>query len=165
MEGHFDENGGVRMVDVGDKTVTRREAHASGRLVVSERQTEALVRNALAKGDWRTTAQIAGIQGAKNCASLVPLCHPLPLESVDIDVTLHAASRTVKVAAYVAATGKTGVEMEALCAASAALLSVYDMIKGIDKAATIESLQLEQKSGGRSGTWQRDQSSTATQKN
>lgn len=165
MEGHFDKDGGVRMVDVGDKAITRREAHATGRLVVSERQADVLAKNALAKGDWRTAAQIAGIQGAKNCALLVPLCHPLPLETVDVELTLHPPSRTVSAAARVAATAKTGVEMEALCAVSAALLSVYDMIKGIDKAATIESIRLEHKSGGRSGQWQRDPSSTTTPKN
>lgn len=165
MEGHFGKDGGVRMVDVGDKAITRREAHAKGRLVVSERQAQVLEKNALAKGDWRTAAQIAGIQGAKNCALLVALCHPLPLESVDLELSLDMTSRTITATSRVAATAKTGVEMEALCAVSAALLSVYDMVKGIDKAATIEFIRLETKSGGQSGPWQRDSpSSTATHK-
>lgn len=165
MEGHFDADGGIRMVDVGDKAVTRREARAAGDLRISQRQSDALSENALAKGDWRTAAQIAGIQGAKSCTLLIPLCHPLQLDSVHVDVVLHPATRTVSVAARVAATAKTGVEMEALCAVSAALLAVYDMIKGIDKAAVIESIRLEEKSGGRSGKWQRDLPESEAPKN
>jgi len=165
MKGHFDDHGGIRMVDVKDKPVTLREAYAKGHLAISERQVEVLSENALAKGDWRTTAQIAGIQGAKRCAALVPLCHSVLLESVDVDVVLDSRSRSVAVTARVAATAKTGVEMEALCAVSAALLTVYDMIKGIDKAAVIESIRLEKKSGGRSGLWQRDLPETTSPKN
>jgi cyclic pyranopterin phosphate synthase len=164
MAGHFTPGGGVRMVNVGDKDVTSRRARATGRLRITAPQYTLLQRNQLAKGDWRTVAQVAGIQGAKKCAELVPLCHPLPLDAVHLDVKLARKTRTVEVVATVLATARTGVEMEALSAVSAALLAIYDMIKGVDKGATIAAIQLEEKSGGRSGHWQRGRSSATTPK-
>lgn len=158
MEGHFAPRGGVRMVDVGAKEVTHRSARATGELVISSRQCTLLEKNQLQKGDWRTAAQMAGIQGAKKCAELVPLCHPLPLDAVEIEVTLARRDKTVRVAATVSATARTGVEMEALTAVSAALLSIYDMIKSVDKGAVIHAIRLEEKSGGRSGNWRRQTS-------
>jgi cyclic pyranopterin phosphate synthase len=153
--GHFDALGGVRMVDVGDKDTTRRTAAAQGTLSITGKQADVLARGAVAKGDWKTTAQLAGIQGAKKCWELIPLCHPLPIEQIEVDVSLDEAERKVHVTARVSATAKTGVEMEAMCAVSAALLAVYDMIKGIDKAARIEGIELLTKSGGKSGDWKR----------
>jgi cyclic pyranopterin phosphate synthase len=155
MPGHFDPDGSVHMVDVSAKSVTLRRAEAEGRLRVTPVQLAELANEALAKGDWRAAARIAGIQGAKQCAALIPLCHPLALDQVTVDVELAAAEESVCVRCRVAATGRTGVEMEALVGVTTALLTVYDMIKGIDKSAVIESIQLAHKSGGRSGEWRR----------
>ena len=158
MPGHLDERGGVRMIDVSDKSATLRTASASGTLKLMPSQLDALATGDIKKGDWRTTAQIAGIQGAKHCALLVPLCHPVPLEHVDVTVELVPGRPVVGVRCTATCTGKTGVEMEALSGTCAALLCVYDMIKGIDKGAQIGSIVLEEKTGGRSGDWRRSDS-------
>ncbi|MEX0612658.1 MAG: cyclic pyranopterin monophosphate synthase MoaC [Pirellulales bacterium] len=152
---HFDETGASRMVDVGDKPVTRRVARASG-LVRMAAKTLALVRDKkAAKGDVLEVARLAGIMAAKRTSDLIPLCHPLPLESVAIDFTF-ADDQTLRIEATVQVEAKTGVEMEALTAVSVAALTVYDMCKGVDRGISIEHIQLEEKSGGRSGNWQRD---------
>jgi cyclic pyranopterin phosphate synthase len=152
---HFDESGASRMVDVGDKQVTRRVARASG-LVRMAAETLALIRDKrAAKGDVLEVARLAGIMATKRTADLIPLCHPLQLESVSLDFTL-VDERTLRIEATVQVEAKTGIEMEALTAVSVAALTVYDMCKAVDRGITIEQIQLEEKSGGRSGRWRRD---------
>jgi cyclic pyranopterin phosphate synthase len=151
---HFDESGASRMVDVGEKQVTRRTARASGRVTMSS-QTLTLVRDKkAAKGDVLEVARLAGIMAAKRTAELIPLCHPLPLESVAIDFTI-VDDRTLSIEATACVESKTGVEMEALTAVSVAALTVYDMTKSVDRGITIGPIQLDEKSGGRSGHWSR----------
>ena len=148
---HLDGAGAARMVDVGDKATTRREATAVGRIAMSAAAL-ALVRDAAAKkGDVLAVARVAGIMAAKRTAELIPLCHPLPLTRVTIDLELEADG--VSVAATCATAGRTGVEMEALTAASIALLTVYDMVKAVDRHMTIEAVRVVAKSGGKSGDW------------
>jgi cyclic pyranopterin phosphate synthase len=152
---HFDPSGASRMVDVGDKAVTRRTARASGQVRMAA-ETLALVRDKrAAKGDVLEVARLAGIMAAKRTADLIPLCHPLPLESVTIDFTF-VDEQTLRIEATVQVESKTGVEMEALTAVSVAALTVYDMCKRVDRGMSIQRIQLEEKSGGRSGHWQRD---------
>lgn len=148
---HVDAAGNARMVEVGDKDVTRRSATAEGWVRMAP-ATLALLREGRAKkGDVLGVAQIAGIQAAKRCGELIPLCHPLPLDGVE--VTLDAADDGVRIVATVRCTGRTGVEMEALTAVSVAALTVYDMLKAAEKGMTIEGVRLLEKTGGRSGTW------------
>jgi cyclic pyranopterin phosphate synthase len=150
---HFDESGS-RMVDVGAKQVTRRMARASAR-VTMEAETLRLVRDKKAtKGDVLEVARLAGIMAAKRTAELIPLCHPLSLESVTVDFTF-VDERTLAIEATACVESKTGVEMEALTAVSVAALTVYDMTKSVDRGITIGPIQLEAKSGGRSGHWNR----------
>lgn len=150
---HLTTAGTARMVDVSDKDVTRREATASGLVRLSAAAVEALRDNTVPKGDALAVGRIAGIQGAKKTPDLIPLCHPLPLTGVDID--LEVVDVGVRIAATVRTAGRTGVEMEALTAVSVAALSVIDMIKAIDRGAVITDVQVESKSGGRRGDWQR----------
>lgn len=151
---HFDETGASRMVDVGAKAVSRRMARASAR-VRMEAETLALVRDKrVAKGDVLEIARLAGIMAAKKTSELIPLCHPLPLESVTIDFDF-PDSQTLGILATVCVEAKTGVEMEALTTVSVAALTVYDMCKSVDRGMTIGPIQLEEKSGGRSGHWKR----------
>lgn len=151
---HFTAEGGAHMVDVGAKADTRRVAVASG-LVRMRPETAAVIRDGRAgKGDVLGVAQLAGIMATKRTAEIIPLCHPLPITHVD--VTLEVGDDTVTIRAQVETFGKTGVEMEALTAVSAAALTVYDMTKAIDRGMTIESIRLESKSGGRSGMWERN---------
>jgi cyclic pyranopterin phosphate synthase len=148
---HLDETGAARMVDVGDKAATKRQAVATGRIAMSA-EALALVRDASAnKGDVLAVARVAGIMAAKRTAELIPLCHPLPLSKVTID--LDTTDTGVTVTATCATTGQTGVEMEALTAATVALLTVYDMVKAVDKAMTIDGVRLLTKTGGKSGDW------------
>ena len=148
---HLDGTGAARMVDVGDKAATKRQAVATGRIAMSA-EALALVRDASAnKGDVLAVARVAGIMAAKRTAELIPLCHPLPLSKVTID--LDATDTGVTVTATCATTGQTGVEMEALTAATVALLTVYDMVKAVDKAMTIDGVRLLTKTGGKSGDW------------
>ena len=150
---HFNERGEARMVDVSDKEVTLRKA-ARG-LVRMQPATLALIQDRhIAKGDVFEVARLAGIMAAKRTSELIPLCHPLPLESVEVTLTPHD-SATVLIEAEVHVEAKTGVEMEALTAVSVAALTVYDMCKAHDRGMTIEAIGLEAKSGGRSGTYQR----------
>jgi cyclic pyranopterin phosphate synthase len=141
------------MVDVGDKSDSHRRAKASGVLVVSEAQMQALSAGQVSKGDWQSVARVGGIMAAKRCGEWIPLCHPIAVDAVDVDIALDQATRRVRITCSVSANAKTGVEMEALCGVSAALLCVYDMIKGLDKGAHIARVALDEKSGGRSGDW------------
>ncbi len=150
---HIDERGAARMVDVSAKDVTVRTARASGRVLVSAEVIELLRGEGVPKGDVLATARIAGIQGAKRTPDLVPLCHPIAVHGVDVDVSV--GDEAVEIAATVRTADRTGVEMEALTAVSVAALTVVDMVKAIDKAATITSIQVDEKTGGRSGTWRR----------
>jgi cyclic pyranopterin phosphate synthase len=150
---HVDESGAARMVDVSGKDVTARTASASGRVLVSAAVVELLRGAGMPKGDTLAVARIAGIMGAKQTPSLVPLCHPLALSSVTVDLTV--ADDAVEILATVATTDRTGVEMEALTAVSVAALTVIDMVKAVDKGAVITDVRVETKSGGRSGNWAR----------
>jgi cyclic pyranopterin phosphate synthase len=146
---HLDETGAARMVDVSAKPATLREAQARGRVVMAP-ATAALIREgAAAKGDVLATARLAGIMAAKRTADLIPLCHPLALSAVTVDLTV--GEDAVEIEARVRTTGPTGVEMEALTAVSVAALTVYDMVKAVDRAMRIESVRVVQKSGGASG--------------
>lgn len=150
---HLDPSGAARMVDVGEKAVTRRTAVAEGRVVMSK-EAFGLVRDqALTKGDVLGVAKVAGIQGAKRTAELVPLCHPLPLDHVDVELGLDEQLPGVRVRASVRTDGRTGVEMEALTAVSVACLTVYDMVKAADRSMRIEGIRLLEKTGGRSGDY------------
>jgi cyclic pyranopterin phosphate synthase len=151
---HFDERGASRMVDTSAKPETLRQARASG-LVRLAPATTALIRDrALAKGDVLEVARLAGILAAKRTGDLIPLCHPLPLTGVSLDFAF-ASDALLRIEATVRVFGRTGVEMEALTAVSVAALTVYDMCKAVDRTMTIEHIRLEEKSGGRSGTFRR----------
>jgi cyclic pyranopterin monophosphate synthase len=151
---HFDEQGASRMVDTSAKPETHRHARASG-LVRLAPATLALIRNrAVVKGDVLEVARLAGIMAAKRTGDLIPLCHPLPLTAVQVDFHFESDS-LLRIEAAVTVVGRTGVEMEALTAVSVAALTVYDMCKSVDRGITIERIRLEEKSGGRSGTFRR----------
>ena len=153
---HLDEEGAARMVDVGDKPVTRRRARAEALVRMSADAAGAVERGDAPKGDVLGTARIAGIAAAKRTDELVPLAHPLPLDHVDVDASVDAETGVVALTAEAGATARTGVEMEAMTACAVAALTVYDMVKGIDRGVTIERIELVSKSGGRSGEWRRD---------
>ncbi|WP_051838943.1 cyclic pyranopterin monophosphate synthase MoaC [Streptomyces sp. NRRL F-5126] len=150
---HVDETGAARMVDVSAKDVTARIARASGRVLVSPDVVALLRGGGVPKGDALAVARIAGIMGAKRTPDLVPLCHPLAVSGVKVDLTV--ADDAVEIAATVKTTDRTGVEMEALTAVSVAALTVVDMVKAVDKGAVITDVRVEEKSGGKSGTWSR----------
>ena len=153
---HFDKEGKARMVDVSDKAETERIATADGS-VIMQPATLALIRDGgVKKGDVLSVARLAGIMGAKKTPDLIPLCHPLALTSVQVDLTLDEARNAVDITATCKLTGKTGVEMEALTAVSVAALTVYDMCKAVDKGMQIVDIRLTHKSGGKSGTFERD---------
>jgi cyclic pyranopterin phosphate synthase len=154
---HLDESGSARMVDVGDKEPTQRSATAEGVIRMQPATLEAIRANAVEKGDVLTVAKIAGIGAAKKTADWIPLCHPLQIDAIDVSLIIDPDLPGVRVQARVGLTGRTGAEMEALVAASAALLTVYDMCKGLDRAMEIESVRLVEKRGGRSGTWRREE--------
>lgn len=148
---HLAADGSARMVDVGGKPVTDRMAQAAGE-VVMQPATLSLIRDGLLKkGDVLTIAQLAGIMGAKRTAELIPLCHPLPLNQVDVALALDDAGNCVRITATATTSGKTGVEMEALTAVSIAALTVYDMCKAVDRGVRIEGIRLLRKTGGQSG--------------
>lgn len=152
---HFDEQGKSRMVDTSGKSETLREARASG-LVRMAPATASLIRDrGLAKGDVLEVARLAGILAAKRTGDLIPLCHPLPITSAQLDFSF-PADDLLRIEATVRVVGRTGVEMEALTAVSLAALTVYDMCKAVDRVMTVEQIRLEEKSGGRSGTFRRD---------
>ncbi len=151
---HQDASGRPRMVDVGEKAVTRRTAVAEGRLRMAAATLAALQEGRTPKGDALVVAQVAGMQAAKRTAELIPLCHTLPLDAVDIRFTLDASLPGVRAEATASVSARTGVEMEALTAVAVALLALYDMLKGIDRGMRLESIRLLRKEGGRSGVWQ-----------
>jgi cyclic pyranopterin phosphate synthase len=153
---HLDERGRVRMVDVGEKPVTRREAVARGAVTMAAATLEAIVGGRLAKGEALAAARIAGIMAAKRTHELIPLCHQLPLESVEVDFHPDPARTTLEIQSRAVTTARTGVEMEALVAVSAAALTIYDMAKAIDRAMVIDAVRLVRKSGGRSGEFIRE---------
>ncbi|WP_282602788.1 cyclic pyranopterin monophosphate synthase MoaC [Paracoccus sp. PARArs4] len=150
---HFDAQGQAHMVDVSDKDETRREAVATGHVVMSA-ETLALAKGGAAKGDVMGVARLAGIMGAKRTSDLIPLCHPLPISKVTLDLVPDDALPGIRVTATVRTTGRTGVEMEALTAVSTACLTVYDMLKAAEKSMRIEGIRLLQKSGGKSGDYE-----------
>lgn len=148
---HLDEAGAARMVDVGHKPATERRAVAGGRIAMSREAAAAIRDGAVAKGDVLAVARIAGIMAAKRTADFIPLCHPLPLTSVEVALTVEDDG--VAVTATATTTGQTGVEMEAMVAVSTTLLTLYDMAKAIDKGMIIEAVRLLSKTGGKSGDW------------
>lgn len=159
---HFNEKGEAHMVDVGHKAVTHRKGIAEGRIVMQPATFEKIQQGGHRKGDVLAVAQLAGIMAAKKTADLIPLCHPLSLTKVAVDFELDAVHHAVVVRAQAETVGQTGVEMEALCAVSGALLTIYDMCKAVDRAMTIEGVQLVEKTGGKSGIWQRDGDQSAS---
>ena len=152
---HLDEAGHAHMVDVSDKAETSRSAWATATVQLTEAAMNLLIEGNLKKGDALSVARIAGIMGAKKTAELIPLCHPLPITKVTVDLETKAINNTVVINAIVKTKGQTGVEMEALTAVTIASLTLYDMLKAVDKSITISSIQLLEKKGGKSGTWNR----------
>ncbi len=148
---HLDDQGSARMVDVGGKTVTQRQAVARGRITMTPEAAAAIAAGSVQKGDVLAVARVAGIMAAKKTSDLIPLCHPLPLSKVEIDLVLDDTGVTATATAATA--GQTGVEMEALNAVSVTLLTVYDMAKALDKRMTIGDIRLLSKMGGKSGDW------------
>jgi cyclic pyranopterin monophosphate synthase len=153
---HFDEAGNAVMVDVTGKAVTERIASASGRVLMQPETVALIEQRGVAKGDVLTVAQLAGIMGAKRTAELIPLCHPVPLSSVRVELACSSEPAAVEITATCRSVGRTGVEMEALCAVGAAALTVYDMCKAVDRAMRITDIRLRHKSGGKSGTYTAD---------
>ena len=153
---HFNDEGRARMVNVGEKGGTRRTATAAARVLVSP-ETYALIESGgMKKGDVLTVAQIAGIMGAKKTSALIPMCHPILMDGVDLSLSLDAARCSVEIEATVSCTGRTGVEMEALTAAATAALTVYDMCKAVEKGMVITDLRLIRKTGGVHGDYERE---------
>ena len=148
---HFDESGRARMVNVGDKEITKRTAVAEGRVLLNPHTFELIKSGGMKKGDVLATAQIAGIMGAKRTPDLIPMCHPLFLSGIRLDLHLNEKDHSVEIRATVSCEGKTGVEMEALTAVSTAALTVYDMCKAVDKTMEIGIIRLCTKKGGKSG--------------
>ena len=148
---HVDARGRVRMVDVSEKPTTSREAIARGEIAVSRAALRLIRDNAVAKGDPLQAARLAGIMAAKQTASLIPLCHPLPLTHVSVELTSTKTGFAIE--ARVRTSSQTGVEMEALTAVSVAALTLYDMLKAVDPAATIDAVHVVRKEGGKTGTW------------
>lgn len=154
---HLDDQGAARMVDVGGKDVTERVAVASGTVCMLPQTLALLEQGAHKKGDVLAVARIAGIQAAKKCSDLIPLCHPLMLTSVEVSFVLEPDASRVNIEAICKVSGKTGVEMEALTAVSVAALTIYDMCKAVDRGMEIQGIGLLHKQGGKSGSWHRDQ--------
>lgn len=154
---HLDDQGRARMVDVGGKDVTQRSATARAEIHMRPETLRLIVDGGHKKGDVFAVARIAGIQAAKKCADLIPLCHPLMLSGVEVELSVDEAGNRVIVEASCRLAGQTGVEMEALTAASVAALTVYDMCKAVDRGMVVRNLQLMEKAGGRSGLWRREE--------
>ncbi len=152
---HFDESGNAVMVDVSDKEITRREAYASGCIKVSREVMEAVLSGTAEKGDVLGVARVAGIMAAKKTSELIPMCHPLPITKCSVDFEPDPDNLLIRAFCLVRVDGKTGVEMEALTGVSTALLTIYDMVKAIDKRMEISEIRLEKKSGGKSGDFAR----------
>ena len=151
---HFDADGKARMVDVSDKDITERVATATARITMQPETLRLIMEGGVEKGDVLGIARTAGIMAAKKTADLIPLCHPLPLTSVTIDLAAKPEDNAVAISATCKVTARTGVEMEALTAAAVAALTIYDMCKAVDRAMTISEVRLAYKAGGRSGTFQ-----------
>lgn len=152
---HIDEQGRARMVDVGHKPETAREAVARGEVRMSPQTLERIAAGDVPKGDVLAAARIAGIMAAKRVGELIPLCHPLPITRAEVEFHLNRERGAVEIEARVATVARTGVEMEALTAVSVAALTIYDMAKALEKGMTIENVRLVRKTGGKSGTWER----------
>ena len=150
---HFDASGQAHMVDVAAKAETHRRAVATGRISMLPATFEKLAQGTASKGDVLGIARLAGIMASKQTGSLIPLCHPIPLTRVSVDFDLHQASASVSCTAAAETVGRTGVEMEALTAASVALLTIYDMLKAVDRGMVIDGVRLLEKHGGKSGSW------------
>jgi len=155
---HIDDTGAARMVDVGDKPISEREAVATATIDMQAETLRLLAEGGHKKGDVFAVARVAGIQAAKKCSDLIPLCHPLMLTAVDVSFTMDPEACCVVIEARCKVAGQTGVEMEALTAASIAALTIYDMCKAVDRGMEIRSLGLLEKRGGKSGLWLRDRS-------
>lgn len=152
---HFDEKGAARMVDVGEKAVTSREAVARGRVSLSREAFDSIVSGTAKKGDVLGVARIAAIQAAKRTADWIPLCHPLALDALEVSFEPDASGPAISIEALVRTSARTGVEMEAMVAVSAAALTIYDMCKSIDRGISIGDVRLVRKSGGKSGLYER----------
>ena len=155
---HLDERGRARMVDVGDKPDSPRTAVAEGAVRMSREAFDLVAAQAVAKGDVLAVAEVAGTMGAKRAGDLIPLCHPLALDLVEVEARLEPELPGVRITAVAKATGRTGVEMEALTAVAVACLTVYDMVKAVDRGMIIEELRLVSKTGGTRGDWRRSES-------
>ena len=154
---HFNEQGRAKMVDVGEKNISRRTAVAAARVLVND-QTFSLIRSGgIKKGDVLTVAQIAGVMGAKRTPDLIPMCHPILMDGIDLDLSLDESRKSVEIHATVRCDGRTGVEMEALTAVSTAALTVYDMCKAVQKDMVITDIRLVQKTGGVHGDYLREE--------
>ncbi len=151
---HLDDKGAARLVDVGGKPPTRRRAVARARVKLAPETVKLIVENGLPKGDALAVARLAGIMAAKKTPGLIPLCHPLPLSSVRVELTPEDAGMLIE--AEASTTASTGVEMEAMTAASVAALALYDMVKGVERGAEVQGVWLMLKEGGKSGRWQRE---------
>lgn len=151
---HFDADGNAAMVDISGKAETKREATAAGSVLMQPETVKTIMDRGIKKGDVLTVAQLAGIMGAKRTADIIPLCHPLGLSSVKVDLSCDPARNAVDITATAKITGQTGVEMEALTAVSVAALTVYDMCKAIDKGMRLTGIHLIKKTGGKSGTYE-----------
>ncbi len=154
---HFNESGRARMVDVSGKSETVRTATAAGRVLVNRETFELIKTGGMAKGDVLGTAQIAGIMGAKRVPDIIPMCHPIAISGVDISFDMNEADCAVEITATAKCTGITGVEMEAMTAVSVAALTVYDMCKAVQKDMVISDIRLLKKTGGKSGTFKRNE--------
>ena len=153
---HFDARGNARMVQVGDKAETKRTAVASGRVLMNRNTVDLIRTGGVRKGDVLTVAQIAGIMGAKRTSDLIPMCHPIAISGVELELSLNEEMTAVDILATVSCTGKTGVEMEALTAVSTAALTVYDMCKAVQRDMVIDDIRLLRKTGGQSGDFVRE---------
>jgi cyclic pyranopterin monophosphate synthase len=153
---HFDEKGRARMVNVGGKPVTQREAVGSGRVLMKPETLRRILDRKIEKGDVLAVARLAGIMAAKRTGEMIPLCHPLGIESVDLDFSPEVGKSEIRIESRVKCSGKTGVEMEALAAAAVAALTIYDMCKAVDRGMVIGDIKLLRKSGGKSGLYLRE---------
>ena len=154
---HFNDQGRAKMVDVGEKPPTRRSATAAGRVLVNEETFRLIKSGGMKKGDVLTVAQVAGVMGAKRTPELIPMCHPILIDGIDLRLSLNEDRLSVEIEATVSCDGRTGVEMEALTAVSAAALTVYDMCKAVQKDMVIEDIRLIRKSGGVHGDFEREE--------
>jgi cyclic pyranopterin phosphate synthase len=152
---HFNASGEAHMVDVGDKASTHRKAVTEGHISMQPETLEMIIQGRHKKGDVLGIARIAGIMAAKRAADLIPLCHPLAITKVEIDLQTETDTSTIHCRTHVETIGQTGVEIEALCATQIALLTIYDMCKAVDRGMSIQEVRLIEKSGGKSGTWER----------